>query len=255
MRLNSVFGVVSIAAFAFGGCASTPQGKSASSPVINSKVAKAVTAQDIIDRYKMAVYGKDGAMKHPSRTMKGTMAVEQFNVEGPFVSYSRAPDSNVANIEIMGMKVGTGCHKGVCWAQQPGGGTTTLSGDAAALQLQQSDFNQWDHIDRYYSSLEIVPPADGKESANYKIKATKKSGDPDYYDFSKDTGLLMEAVIQGETAQGRMKVGIQYRNYKDFEGMKIPTEMIQSTPQATIKLNINEVSFAPLTDEKFAKPE
>ncbi|HYM33856.1 MAG TPA: hypothetical protein VET48_00600, partial [Steroidobacteraceae bacterium] len=72
--------------------------------------------------------------------------------------------------------------------------------------------------------------------------------------FSKESGLLDAAVIEGDTGQGRMQISIVFRNYKDFEGVLIPTELVQSTPQATIKLTFKEVSFAPLTDDKFTKP-
>jgi hypothetical protein len=99
-----------------------------------------------------------------------------------------------------------------------------------------------------------VPPADGKESPNHKIKAVKKNGDTDYYEFSKESGLWVAAVLEGETAQGRMKIGIQFSNYKPFEGTLVPMELVQTTPQATIKLTFNEVSYAPVTEDKFVKP-
>jgi hypothetical protein len=213
-----------------------------------------LTAKKITDRYAAALYGKDGLKKHPSMTTKGTLSIEQFGIEGPFVRYAMAPDSNVSIIELMGMSLSTGCHKGACWAQAPGAGTMTLTGDAAAMQLQQSDYALWQNIDRYYTSMEIVPPADGQDSATHKIKAVKQNGDTDYYDFAKDSGLLNTAIIEGETAQGRMTITIKFSNYRDFDGMLIPTELIQETPQAAFKITFNEVSFAPLTEDKFAKP-
>jgi hypothetical protein len=51
-----------------------------------------------------------------------------------------------------------------------------------------------------------------------------------------------------------MQIGLQFKNYKDFGGTLVPTEVTQSTPQATIKLTFNEVSYAPITDDKFVKP-
>ena len=241
MKRIFFIGAVATSITILGGCAGAPS-------------KKALTAQDIIARYTKTAFGKDGIRKHASTTMKGTLSIEQYGVEGPFVLYSMAPDSNVTNIEVMGMKLSNGCHKGVCWAQQPGAGTTILSGDAAAMQLQQSDYHQWEHLDRYYASMEIVPPPEGKETANYKIKGVKKNGDTDYYEFSKDSGLLVAAVFEGQTAQGHMQVGIQFSHYKDFDGMLVPTELVQSTPQATVKLTYTEVSFEPLTEDKFAKP-
>jgi len=231
------------------GCASTERSKEP-----GAKSTKALTAKDVFARYAAAVYGKDGLKKHPSMTMKGTLSIEQFNLDGPFVRYAMAPDSNVGIVEIMGMSLNTGCHKGVCWTQQPGAATALLTGDAAAFQLQQSDYAQWEHMDRYYASMEIVEITDGKESPNTKIKAVKKNGDTDYYEFSKESGLLVAAVIEGETAQGRMAIAMEFKNYKNFDGMLVPMELLQATPQASIKLTFTEVSFAPLTEDKFVRP-
>ena len=256
MKSNLLLSVASIAIVSLAGCANTG-GSKPSGAKENTKVASASaapTAKDVIARYRKAIYGGDGTRKHSSMTMQGTVAIEQYGLEGPLVTYSMAPDSNVSVIEILGQKLSNGCNKGVCWAQQPGGVTTTLTGDAAALQLQQADYHQWEHLERYYTSMEIVPPTDGKESPNYKIKAVRKNGDTDYYHFSKETGLMVAAVIEGDTGQGRMQISMQFGNYKDFDGTKIPTELVQSVPQATLKLTFKEVSFAPITDDKFAKP-
>jgi hypothetical protein len=253
MQLKLILSGALVSVLVLGGCATTDSSKTPDSKT-STKGAKALTAKHVIARYAAASYGKDGLKKHPSMTMKGTLSIEQFSLDGPFVRYAMAPDSNVSTFEVMGMSLSNGCHKGVCWAQQPGAGTMTLTGDVAALQLQQSDYAQWEHMDRYYASMEIVDPTDTKESLNYRIKAVKKNGDTDYYDFAKDSGLLIAAVIEGETTQGRMKIAMQFKNYKNFDGMLMPMELTQATPQATIKLTFNEVSFAPLTEEKFAKP-
>jgi hypothetical protein len=250
MKLKLTLTALAFAVVILGGCATTEGGKSGAS----AKSTKAVTVKDVVARYAQAIYGKDGLKKHPQITTKGSLSIEQFNLEGPFTRYTMAPDSTVSVAEIMGMSLNTGCHKGVCWSQQPGAGTSVLTGDAAALQLQQSDIAQWEHPERYYTSMEIVQPAPGQESPNTKIKAVKKNGDTDYYDFAKDSGLLVAAVIEGETAQGRLKIAMQFRNYKDFDGMMFPMELIQTVPQGTIKLTFTEVSFAPITEDKFAKP-
>jgi hypothetical protein len=227
------------------GCASTERGAAGGEP----------TAKSIIARYAAAIYGKNGLQKHPSMTMKGTMSIEQFGVEGPIVRYAKAPDSNVTVVEFMDMSLSSGCHKGVCWTQQPGAGTITLTDDAAALQLQQSDYAQWQHIDRYYSTLELVQPAEGADNTVHKIKAVKANGDTDYYEFSKESGLLTAAVIEGETAQGRMTIELQFGDYRDFDGLLIPMEIVQSVSQMTLKLVFNEVSFATPSEDKFAKPD
>jgi hypothetical protein len=253
MKSRVLLSVVSISLIVLAGCAGTASKKSSGDAA--PQVAKALTAKDVFARYAKTIYGKDGVRKHTATTLKGTASIEQFSIDGPFVLYSTAPNSNVSTVELMGMKLSTGCHKGVCWAQQPGSSTALLSGDALAFQLQQSDYNQWEHLDRYYTSMEIVEPADGAANPNTKIKAVKKNGDTDYYDFAKDSGLLVAALLEGETAQGKMKIGIQFRNYKEFEGQLVATELVQTVPQATIKIVFDQVSFAPIGEDKFAKPD
>ena len=253
MKSKLLLIVVSVSLMILSGCASTSDSKS-SGTTAASKDPKMAAVNDIVTRYKKAVYGKDGTRKNSSTTMKGVLSIEQFNIDGPFVIYATAPDSYVSNIEVMGMQLSTGCHKGVCWSQQPGAGTAILSGGAAEFQLQQSDYYLWDHVERYYTSMEIVTPPDGQATPNHKIKAVKKNGDTDYFDFSKESGLWVAAVFDGETPQGRMKIAIQFNAYKDFAGTLIPTELIQATPQATVKLTFKEVSYAPIPDDKFVKP-
>jgi hypothetical protein len=242
MKSKILLGALSVSMVLLAGCA-------------GMQAPKPLTAQDIVARYAKALYGSSGAPKHSSMTMKGTLSIEQFGLEGPVVRYATAPDSAVTTMELMGASISNGCHKGACWAQVPGAGTMELTGAAAAMQLQQADYTVWQHLDRYYATIEIVPPAAGTESTIHKIKAAKANGDTDIYEFSKETGLLRAAVIEGETPQGRMTIGVQFANYKDFDGMLVPVELTQSTPQATLKLAFSDVSFAPIAEDKFAKPK
>lgn len=250
MKFKVMMGVAALAGLALAGCASSPESKS-STPASSTQASKELTAQSIVARHRNAVYGEAKTRKHSTTTSKGVLSIEQFGIDAPLMIYAAAPNSSSTTIEVMGMTLNNGCHKGVCWAQQPGAGTTVLSGEAAAFQAQQSDFNQFDNFDRYYTSLEIVPSAN---SQNHKVKAVKKNGEADLYEFSKETGLMVAAVLQAETPQGKMEVETQFKNYKNFDGELMPTEINQVTPQASVKIVITEVSFAPIPEEKFAKP-
>jgi hypothetical protein len=249
MKFKVLMSVASLAMLALAGCASSPDSKSSSTAP--AKASKELTAQAIVARHRNATYGEAKTRKHSATTSKGILSIEQFGIDAPLVIYAAAPNSSSTRIEVMGMTLNNGCHKDVCWAQQPGAGTTVLSGAAAEFQAQQADYNQFDNWHRYYASLEIVPNAD---SPNHKIKAVRKNGDTDLYEFSKETGLIVSAVLQAETPQGKTEVGMQFKNYKNFDGEMIATEINQVTPQATIKIVLNEVSFAPIAEDMFAKP-
>jgi hypothetical protein len=128
----------------------------------------------------------------------------------------------------------------------------TLSGERLEFQLQQADYYQLTHMADFYQSLEIVP-AEGAESANVHVRATRENGNVDHYHFSKESGMLVSTVIVSPTGQGTMEITTNSSNFKDFDGIKLATEIEQITPVVTVKIVIEDVSFADLSASDFTQ--
>ncbi|MEX1033182.1 MAG: hypothetical protein WDZ30_07460 [Cellvibrionaceae bacterium] len=217
--------------------------------------ADKLTAEDLFDQFVEAAYGSDGMSAHSSITMSGTLIIDDFGLEGPVKTKQMAPDYFLADTEVMGMNITQGCKADLCWDQQPGQSAQRVQGPPLAILSQQADFFQWENMDKYYDSLEVVVPAEDDASRYHKVRAVRANGDEDFYYFSKETGLLAGSELMIHSPQGSMRITSRLNNYREFGSMLVPTETVQETPMATIKIVVDEVSFAPLSESDFPVPQ
>jgi hypothetical protein len=102
-----------------------------------------------------------------------------------------------------------------------------------------------------------------------KVRGTEKIGDHDAYlvvgqrdgktpirlYFDEQSGLLVRMVRFGETALGRLPTQIDYADYRDTDGVKIPYRWTLARPSGRFTIQISEVKQnVPVDDAKFAKP-
>jgi hypothetical protein len=73
--------------------------------------------------------------------------------------------------------------------------------------------------------------------------------------FEKDTGLLARLVYYNETLFGQYPTQIEYKDYRDVGGRKVPYEwVISQTRNREYTYAMQMVKAAPIEDAKFAKP-
>jgi photosynthetic reaction center cytochrome c subunit len=73
--------------------------------------------------------------------------------------------------------------------------------------------------------------------------------------FDQKSGLLVRMVKNSESAMGRMPVQIDYTDYRDAGGVKIPFRWTLARTNGRFTIQIDEVKAnVPVDDSKFAKP-
>ncbi len=73
--------------------------------------------------------------------------------------------------------------------------------------------------------------------------------------FDEQSGLLVRLVRYGETPLGRMPTQIDYADYREAGGVKIPFRWTLARPGGRFTIQISEVKEnIPVDDAKFAKP-
>jgi photosynthetic reaction center cytochrome c subunit len=73
--------------------------------------------------------------------------------------------------------------------------------------------------------------------------------------FDQSSGLLVRLVRYAETPVGRIPTQIDYADYRDADGVKIPFRWTLSRLNGRFTIQIADVkSNVPLDDAKFAKP-
>jgi hypothetical protein len=102
-----------------------------------------------------------------------------------------------------------------------------------------------------------------------KAQGTEKVGDRDAFVvvgqrdgkppvqlyFDQQSGLLVRLVRYGDTALGLLPTQIDYADYHDSNGVKIPYRWTLARPSGRFTIQVSEVKQnIPVDDAKFVKP-
>jgi photosynthetic reaction center cytochrome c subunit len=73
--------------------------------------------------------------------------------------------------------------------------------------------------------------------------------------FDEQTGLLTRVIRYNDAGLGNMPVQVDYADYRDADGIKIPFRWTLSRPQGRFTIQVDSVQQnVPVDDSKFAKP-
>lgn len=92
---------------------------------------------------------------------------------------------------------------------------------------------------RYTFSLKGIESVEGSDAYALEIKTPQGRTFTKFYDDK--SGLPVKSSIAIETPKGPFTVSIYFQNYKDFNGVKIPTKVINDLGQFKIEANFNDV--------------
>lgn len=220
--------------------------------VVSSARAEAQmpTVQQVYDKFATAVGGRDAWAKVTGRTEKGTADITFANISGSYERYAGAPNKMRMIIDLTMAKIDQGFDGEKGWADQGGGPQrmpAELEKNAAEAALVGATF--LDPTRYAKSSVDGKETVDGTEC--YKLSITTKGGQDitEYFDVA--TGLRTMSV--SKSSMGETKT--HFQNWKDFEGKKIATKVIQSTPQGDVIINTASVTFGAPDAAMFKAPD
>jgi hypothetical protein len=73
--------------------------------------------------------------------------------------------------------------------------------------------------------------------------------------FDPESGLLTRQVRYTETPLGRLPTQVDYADYKDVGGVKVPEQWTLARPGGRFTIQIDQVDQQqPIPDAKFAEP-
>jgi hypothetical protein len=73
--------------------------------------------------------------------------------------------------------------------------------------------------------------------------------------FDEESGLLVRVMILGESPLGVNPMQIEYRDYREVEGVKVPYLLTFTEPGSSYSIQIEEVrQNVPIEAGKFARP-
>ena len=213
-------------------------------------------AEKMIARYIEALGGAQRLASLKSFVATGTyMGFETSDQEVPMQMFVRAPDQRAMIVETGAMDLMM-IHNGRnAWRYQPD------------TPIPLIEFTGWSLAGTRIDTMSLFPAALAKAFAEWQVGYADIDGQavevargmnpgqsPVNLHFDK-AGLLKRMVRWTETAAGPVPVQIDYSDYRDVAGVKVPFSWVQTwtNGQAFIKLKDVRPNVA-IEDARFAKP-
>jgi photosynthetic reaction center cytochrome c subunit len=211
------------------------------------------SAEQILDKYLAAVGSADALNKINTRVQKGT--IDAFGKTYPIEIYSEAPEKRVSLTHPPTGTSVTAFNGEVGWLSMPGGfhPMTAAEGEAARID---AELRFAARLRELYKDFKVLPgePVGGRPTYLVVAKAPGKPTLHLYFD--QENGLLLRLIRLAETPLGRNPTQIDYSDYRQTDGVKIPYRWTLTRPNGAFTIQVESVQQNVPVDEKlFVMPE
>jgi photosynthetic reaction center cytochrome c subunit len=209
-------------------------------------------ADQLLDKYLGAVGGDGALQKVTSRVEKGK--IDAGGHQLPIEVYAKAPDKRLSVTHLPNGESITAFDGKQGWLGNPGRTQMMSPAENAAARID-ADLYFAAHVKTLYAKFTVVPgeKIDGHDT--YLVLGRNEGQPPLRLYFDQQSGLLLRLVRYAETALGRMTTQIDYADYRDADGVKIPYRWTLARPGNRFTIQIDDVKQnVPVDDAKFAPP-
>jgi hypothetical protein len=211
------------------------------------------TADQLLDKYLAAIGGAEKLQKITSRVQKGTLNAfgdQHFPVD----IYSKGPDKRDSVMHLKNGDSITAFDGKQGWLSIPGRVHMMSAAENDAVRID-ADLYFPAHLKTLYQKFSVDPgeKIDGHDT--YLVVGESEGKPPLQLYLDKESGLLLRLVRFAETALGRNPTQIDYADYREADGVKIPFRWTLSRPGNHFTIQIDQVQQnVPVDDSKFVAP-
>jgi hypothetical protein len=210
-------------------------------------------AGTVLDRYTAAVGGADAIKKITSRDMKGSILVGGNS--SPIEVITKAPNKRVSISQMGSGQSYTAFDGTIGWLGNTGRPAREMSAGEAEAAGLDAEFYLSLRIKEIFQQVRGGRPEEVGGVLCDVLTGTRPGKAPVRLYFDQKTGLLVRMVRYGDTPVGRNPTQIDYADYRDADGVKIPFRWTLARPNGRFTIQIAEVkSNSPVDDGQFSKP-
>ena len=210
-------------------------------------------ADQLLDKYISAVGGAEALQKVTSRVQKGTLTAfggQHFPVD----VYSKAPEKRLSVMHLGGGDSVTAFDGKQGWLSVPGRVHMMSAAENAAARID-ADLYFPLHVKTLYEKFRVDAgdKIDGRDT--YLIVGRSETAPPLRLYFDKESGFLLRLIRYAETPLGRNPSQIDYADYRDANGLKVPFRWTLSRPGNQFTIQVEQLQQnVPVDDAKFGAP-
>jgi photosynthetic reaction center cytochrome c subunit len=211
------------------------------------------TADQLLDKYLAAIGGAEKLQKITTRVQKGTLNAfgdQHFPVD----IYSKAPDKRDSVMHLKNGDSVTAFDGKQGWLSIPGRVHMMSAAENDAVRID-ADLYFPAHLKTLYQKFSVDPgeKIDGHDT--YLVVGEGEGKPPLQLYLDRESGLLLRLVRYAETALGRNPTQIDYADYREADGVKIPFRWTLSRPGNHFTIQIDQVQQnVPVDESKFVPP-
>jgi hypothetical protein len=219
------------------------------------KTVELPAASAVLDRYVQAVGGTDAMKKISSHVQKGKLS--GFGPEPvPVDVAAKGPDKRITIVHGQRGDNATAVNGSAGWLGNPGRPPRDMSAAENEAARQDAALLFPSDPRKLFEEFKAASsePIDGKDAV--KLIA-KNEGKPDTeLWFDAQSGLVVRLKRYAETPLGRNPTQIDYADYRDADGVKIPFRWTVSRPSGRFTIQLDESrQNMPVDDKAFEKPQ
>jgi photosynthetic reaction center cytochrome c subunit len=211
------------------------------------------TADQLFDKYVKAVGGDAAIDKITSRVIQGTVTFGDSNVA--IEIYSKEPDKRVSFTHTPEGDSITAFDGHAGWLGLLGHPLHDMHGPDIDGARMDADLHFAAHLKAIVSEAKVrgTEKIDGHEA--YVVVGPRPGKTPLRLYFDQQTGLLVRLVRLGDTPLGELPTQIDYADYREVGGVRIPFRWTLARPDGRFTIQVADVKQnVPVEDAKFAKP-
>jgi photosynthetic reaction center cytochrome c subunit len=209
------------------------------------------TADQILDKYLAAVGGAEALKKIKSRIQKG--ALETEGMQFPIEVYSEAPDKRVSVSHPQGGDSVTAFNGEVGWLSIRNGFHKMTGPEREAARIDAQLYFPA-RVRELYKEFKVSPGEEINGRPTYGVQATDPNRPSLRLYFDPDSGLLLRQMRFAETPLGRNPTQIDYADYRETGGVKIPYRWTLTRPNGSFTIKVDQVQQNVPIDEKLFLP-
>jgi photosynthetic reaction center cytochrome c subunit len=222
-------------------------------PTTPAAGAAALTADQIVDKYVAAVGGADAIRKVTTRQAKGMVIVN--GAQTPIELFMKAPNLRLSISQNPSGGSFTAFDGSAGWMGSAGHAAREMSPAESWAAGLDAEFYLPLRIKEMFPQLRRARPEIVNGSECEVLTGTAQGHPPVRLYFDAKSGLLTRLVRYAETPVGRNATQIDYADYRDSDGVKIPFRWTLSRPVARFTIQLSEVkSNVEIDTARFAKP-
>jgi photosynthetic reaction center cytochrome c subunit len=211
------------------------------------------TPDQLLDKYLAAIGGAEKLQKITTRVQKGTLTAfgdQHFPVD----IYAKAPDKRDSVMHLKNGDSVTAFDGKQGWLSIPGRVHMMSAAENDAVRID-ADLYFPAHLKTLYQKFTVDPgeKIDGHDT--YLVVGESEGKPPLQLYLDRDSGLLLRLIRYAETALGRNPTQIDYADYREADGVKMPFRWTLARPGNRFTIQIDQVQQnVPVDDAKFVPP-